>query len=143
MNLFDLDSLKPGTLGSFKQPVLTMPDGGDLTLTVLAAVGAQEGPTLTLLSGVHGDEYEGMRTIQLLYRSIDPNKLRGRVIMVPVCNPPAYYAISRTTPYDEKNLARVFPGSPTGSITEQLAHVITQTFNTSGIRTGEVNFTFI
>ena len=46
------------------------------------------------------------------------------MIAMPVVNPLAFAAGSRTTPEDGLNLARVFPGNPNGSITERLAAVI-------------------
>ncbi|HAW27581.1 MAG TPA: succinylglutamate desuccinylase, partial [Planctomycetaceae bacterium] len=45
--------------------------------------------------------------------------------LVPVVNEPAYERTSRTGP-DDLDLARTFPGSPQGSITEQIASQATQ-----------------
>jgi predicted deacylase len=44
--------------------------------------------------------------------------------MVPACNVPAFETITRSNPIDDLNLARTFPGSGDGSITERIAHVI-------------------
>ncbi len=95
-------------------------------LTVLATVGATDGPTLAVLAGVHGDEYEGIRAIPQVFRAIDPAELRGRLIMVPVCNVPAFRTATRSSPIDGLNLARVFPGDPQGTVTQRIAHVLTE-----------------
>jgi predicted deacylase len=126
MEPFDLDRLRPGSRGSFELPVMRLPDGSDLRLPVLAAAGASNGPVLAVLAGVHGDEYEGIRAIPQIFRAFDPAELRGRLIMVPVCNPPAYRTATRSSPIDGLNLARVFPGDPHGTVTQRLAHALTE-----------------
>ena len=123
---FVLDRLPRGSRGSYALPVMPLPDGNELWLPVLAAVGAAEGPTLTVLAGVHGDEYEGMRAIPELFRSFEVSALRGRLIAVPVCNVPAFRSATRTSPIDGLNLARVFPGDPGGTATQRIAHVLTE-----------------
>jgi predicted deacylase len=96
---------------------------GRIVLPVTVIKGAP-GPTLLLTGGVHGDEYEGPVALTGLAQSLDPAGLVGRVIIVPVCNPPAFAAASRTSPLEGGNLARCFPGSPDGSITQQIAEGI-------------------
>jgi predicted deacylase len=126
MEQFDLDRLRPGSRGSFRLPVMGMPDGGQLDLPVLAAAGHADGPTLAVLAGVHGDEYEGIRAIPRIFDEFDAAELRGRLIAVPVCNVPAYRAATRSSPIDGLNLARVFPGDPRGTVTQRIAHVVTE-----------------
>ena len=69
MERFDLDRLRPGNRDSFALPVMRLPDGNDLWLPVLAAAGAADGPTLAVLAGVHGDEYEGICAIPQIFRA--------------------------------------------------------------------------
>lgn len=101
-------------------------DGGAWSLPLLTVTGAAAGPTLVVTAGVHGDEYEGIEAIARLYQQLDPAHLRGRLLMVPVCNMPAYEAIQRSSPVDGLNLARTFPGDANGTITERIAHWITE-----------------
>jgi predicted deacylase len=126
MDLFDLDRLRSGSRGSFALPVMRLPDGNDLWLPVLAATGASDGPLLAVLAGVHGDEYEGIRAITQIFRAFDLADLRGRLIMVPVCNLPAYRTATRNSPIDGLNLARVFPGDPRGTVTQRIAYRLTE-----------------
>ena len=111
---------------SFVLPVMRLPDGGDLWLPVLAAAGQADGPTLTVLAGVHGDEYEGVRAIPQIFRALELAQLRGRLITVPVCNVPAYRTATRSSPIDGLNLARVFPGDAHGTVTQRIAHMLTE-----------------
>ena len=83
-----------------------------------------EGPTVLLTSGVHGDEYEGQVTLTRLIQAIEPADVTGRIIVLPMANYPAAKAGMRTSPVDELNLNRVFPGRSDGRLTEMLAHYI-------------------
>ena len=76
-----------------------------------------EGPTALLTGGNHGDEYEGPIALFDLAQTIDPRQIRGRVILVPAMNYPAFQAGKRTSPIDSGNMNRSFPGNPEGSIT--------------------------
>lgn len=104
----------------------TRADGGDWRLPFLYVRGATAGPTLVVLGAVHGDEYEGVETIPEVYRWVAPDTLRGALLMVPICNVPAYESVLRSSPIDGLNLARVFPGDPDGTITQRIAYWITQ-----------------
>ena len=77
-----------------------------------------EGPTALLTEGNHGDEYEGPIALFDLAQKIDSQKIRGRVILVPSMNYPAFQAGKRTSPIESGNINRSFPGNPEGDITE-------------------------
>jgi predicted deacylase len=85
-----------------------------------------EGPTALLTGGVHGDEYEGQIVLGTLARTLAPEAIQGRVIIVPCANPAASVAGRRTSPQDGGNLARLFPGNPDGGPTSQIADGITR-----------------
>ena len=79
------------------------------------------GPRVVVLGGIHGDETQGVLAAGRL--ATDETRLtRGRVDIVPICHEAAFGADSRTSPADEGNLARVFPGDPGGGPTSQIAH---------------------
>lgn len=80
-----------------------------------------EGPTALLTGGNHGDEYEGPIVLLKLARSLSPESVQGRVIIVPFMNFPAFKAGRRTSPIDGGNMNRSFPGRPDGTITEKIA----------------------
>lgn len=100
--------------------------GGGAAMSVWVLTGASEGPTGLVCAGVHGDEFEGPRALQNLARSLDPAALRGRLYLVPVVNEGAFFAGTRCHPEDGKNLARVFPGDPAGTVSERLAHTFVE-----------------
>ena len=80
-----------------------------------------DGPTALLTGGNHGDEYEGPVALQALTPRARPSAIRGRVIVVPFMNTPAFRAGTRTSPLDGGNLNRTFPGRPDGTPTEKIA----------------------
>ena len=96
---------------------------GWIPIPVVCVAGGA-GPTVLLVGGNHGDEYEGQVALATLSRELDPSSLRGRVILVPSANFPAAMAGRRVSPIDDGNLNRIFPGAEGGSPTEMIAHYI-------------------
>ncbi len=96
----------------------------DHPLRVFTMTGARPGPTLALIGAVHGDELEGPLTLSALMLDLDPADLRGQLILCPAANSEALAASTRRSPSDGRDLARCFPGDPTGSPTEILADLI-------------------
>jgi predicted deacylase len=82
------------------------------------------GPRILLMAGNHGDEYEGQVALAKLARSLDPDQVRGQIIILPMANFPAAKAGLRTSPLDQGNLNRSFPGDPWGGPTQMIAHYI-------------------
>lgn len=85
------------------------------------------GPTVLLMAGNHGDEYEGQILVSQLLREIEPQWVSGQLIFLPMANFPAAEAGLRTSPLDGGNLNRSFPGDPQGSPTAVIADYIEHT----------------
>ena len=81
-----------------------------------------DGPTLVMTGGTHGDEFEGQIAISRLAQAIEPEQIRGRIILLPMLNFPAAQTGQRTSPIDDGNLNRLFPGDPKGTPSEMIAH---------------------
>lgn len=92
---------------------------------VIEVIGHIAGPTVAVLGGVHGDELEGVLASRRIAQLLDPTKLRGTVRIAAPAYPAAWEAGSRKGPADGLNLARVFPGKPSGTETEQVAFFLT------------------
>ncbi|BBK44482.1 hypothetical protein STVA_45020 [Allostella vacuolata] len=90
----------------------------------IACVKNGEGPRVLLMAGNHGDEYEGQVALMKLLRAIEPGQVRGRIVFLTAANFPAAFAGSRTSPIDDGNLNRLFPGDADGTVTQQIAHWI-------------------
>lgn len=103
-------------------------DAKGLSLPALLVRGRQEGKTLVVTAGVHGDEHEGVQTVLEIYASLEAEETKGDFLAVPVANPPAFWNGTRSSPLDGKNLARVFPGKldegPSAATAHGLAHAV-------------------
>ncbi len=93
-------------------------------LIPIVAINNGKGPTALLIAGNHGDEYEGQVALGNLCRELDPKDIRGRLIILTMANLPAAMAGTRTSPIDQGNLNRSFPGDPLGTPTQMIAHYI-------------------
>lgn len=78
----------------------------------IAMIRNGSGPTVYLGGGNHGDEYEGPITLLRLVRELDPGRVQGRLIVLPMTNLPAVLAYQRCSPIDGGNLNRLFVGDP-------------------------------
>jgi predicted deacylase len=98
-------------------------DGSNISIPVILLRGNKDGPILCVNGGIHGDEFAGIEAVMRLAHELEPESLYGTLVAVPVVNYPAYNEASRTNHYDYLDLNRTFPGSPTGTVTQQIAHV--------------------
>ena len=85
-----------------------------------------DGAGAILTGANHGDEYEGPIALQHLAQTIDVERIRGSVIIIPMMNYPAFLAATRVSPIDHLNMNRIFPGSEAGSVTLLIADYITR-----------------
>ena len=85
----------------------------------------------------HGDEYEGIFAVRRLFEELKPEEMSGTFLGIPVCNTLAFENLSRETPVyaDGLNLAREFPGNPSGSYTQRLADAL-MSFALRNLRSG-------
>jgi predicted deacylase len=118
-------AVEPGTKAAFTLAVAVRADGSAVALPLLVVRGAAPGRTLFVSAGVHGDEFEGMACLWRLFDELRPADVAGTLAAVTVANPPAYEAAARCNPDDRQDMARVFPGDPRGTVTEQLACALT------------------
>lgn len=86
---------------------------GDLPISVRRK---GNGPTVLLVGGTHGDEYEGQIVVAEMMRRLDGLDLHGTLICLPRHNPGACVAGRRTDPEDaDQDINRVYgTGSATG-----------------------------
>ena len=117
-----------GTKTHFMLPITSRGDGTNVGLPVVVARGSQPGKTLLVTAGVHGDEFEGMAALRQVCGELEPAAIRGTLVAVPIANPPSFEAGMRVNPDDRQDLARIFPGDPSGTVSEQIAHALTHRF---------------
>jgi predicted deacylase len=89
--------------------------------------GKEEGPTLVVLGGMHGSEFCGIQSAIELFNKIDPEKLKGTLIVGTIYNMSAF--VNHTAflvPQDGKNPMSTFPGKLDGTYGEVMAHHFTE-----------------
>lgn len=98
-------------------------DHTSMSIPVKVVRGKEDGPTLFISAGIHGDEING---VEIIKRLLSKRKLlaniKGTLICVPIVNIFGYNNKYRYLP-DRRDLNRCFPGSETGSLGGQMAHI--------------------
>lgn len=118
----------PGTKEIVKVPV-TKDLTTDIDIYAHVYAGKKEGPTLLLLSMLHGEEWFSVLILKEVLKRIDPMQLSGNIIAVPVANPTAFLTGSRTVldNSDEPDANRSF-SSKFQWITSQITNAIEDNF---------------
>ena len=115
-----------GTVG---RGAIEVPAGADAALSIPVAVvnGAKPGPVLAVVSGAHGTEYASIIAVERLIQLLDPQAVRGTVILVPLVNVPSFeQKIAHVNPIDGKSMNRFYPGKADGTQTERASLAITK-----------------
>ncbi len=110
------------------------PLGRVLEIPVHIIHGVKPGPVLAITAAIHGDELNGMSIIHhLAYGDdhisetkddrLDPEKMRGTTIMLPMSNPEGVLLGTRETP-DGRDMNRIFPGKEGGNQAQRIAYII-------------------
>lgn len=105
-------------------PVTLLASGQPLAITTHVVRGARSGPTVGIVSGLHGDEISTAEVVLSLVPLLPPDDVAGTILLIPMASPLTFESGTRSTTVDLVNLNRVFPGSPAGTVTEMLAHVL-------------------
>ena len=91
-------------------------------MAIYVVRGEEDGPTLFLSGAIHGDELNGVEIVRRVMDKVDPGRLRGTLIAVPIVNVFGFISESRYLP-DRRDLNRSFPGSKRGSQAARLANI--------------------
>jgi len=118
--------VQPGERVKFRAKVAEQNDGSDVTVPVAVICGKADGPVVLLMGAQHGDEYSGWSVFSLLLPTISPDTLRGTVIGLPITCPFAFFGESRVNTFDYEflNFNRIWPGDPSGFLSQRMADTI-------------------
>ena len=98
-------------------------------IPVHVVAGAEPGPTLYLQGAIHGAEIIGSIAILDFLGKVDPTQIRGNVIAVPVVNRAGFELGERGSRIDGKDISRLLPGNPNGSIFTKLESPLAMTYS--------------
>jgi predicted deacylase len=109
--------------------VMHVPAGSDAGYDIPVAVvhGAKPGPVLAVVSGSHGTEYASIVAVEDVIASVDPARVSGTLILVPIVNVNSFDKMTpHVNPTDNKSMNRFYPGSVAGTQTDRASFVITK-----------------
>ena len=94
-----------------------------IDLPVFIKRSKEDGPTVLISGGIHGDEINGIVAVKKMMEEDALDLLKGSLIFVPLVNVYGFLSNSRTFP-DGRDLNRSFPGSKKGSLASQIAYIL-------------------
>jgi uncharacterized protein len=116
----DVEDLEPGQKHLLYFQGVQMPAGQHHYVSVMVAKGAQPGPRVALIGGVHGDEISSIRIVQIVMEQLDPAEMSGTVLAVFDVSRPALINMQRRWPNTGRGIGlidinREWPGDANGS----------------------------
>ena len=115
------ESIKPGESKEVNFDVAKLHTSSSVNIPVIIERSKKPGPTVLFTAGIHGDEVNGVEIVrQLIEKGINKPKC-GTIICMPVINIFGFINLKREFP-DGRDLNRVFPGTPLGSLAGRVAH---------------------
>jgi len=86
--------------------------GYGLKIPLMIVNGKTDGSVLSVVAGTHGCEYAGIETVMRLFTKLDPNSLKGALLLVPIVNMPGFLGrFAYVNPIDELNIDSLFDGA--------------------------------
>ncbi len=92
----------------------------NFNVPVIVIHGRYQGPVIGITAALHGDELNGIEITRQVLKDIDPKKLAGTIIAVPIVNIEGFLKQSRYIA-DRRDLNRYFPGNPEGVMAARYA----------------------
>lgn len=116
-------SVMPGEVRRGGIPIGADTYGRERELPLIVYRGIEDGPTLWISGATHGDEPEGPYSIHLTMSHLDPQQMKGTVVLVPVMNVEAFMQGDRGDPRDtfSYDMNRIYPGRADGYASERVA----------------------
>ena len=99
-------------------------DGSPLHIPFAVIDGREPGKTLLVASGINGNIYNGIEATRRILLEVKPEKIRGRLVVLPIINRPAFLTRSRANTFENfpgpTQMVGSFPGSSEGIFTERI-----------------------
>lgn len=105
-----------------KVPIDRLPTGTLIEIPVYVFNGKEEGPTILLQGGLHGDEVNSVELVRRMLIDKTYKIKRGCVIVVPLLNIFGFLNMSRDM--HGKDVNRSFPGTKSGSLASRMAYYL-------------------
>ncbi|MEH0153813.1 succinylglutamate desuccinylase/aspartoacylase family protein [Limibacter armeniacum] len=117
------EHIAPGEKKKLNLQIARLPTGTLIDIPVFVNRAEQDGPTLLLMAGMHGDEVNGVEIMRRMMARGYTIPMKGTIVCIPILNVYGYLIFSRQTP-DGKDVNRMFPGSNHGSLGSKVAYTL-------------------
>ncbi len=118
------ESIRPGEFKEININIARLPSRTQIDTPIYVYRAPEDGPTLALTAGMHGDEINGMEIVRRIIDAGHRKVLRGTTVCMPIINVYGFLNYSRDVP-DGKDVNRSFPGSRNGSLASRVAYHMT------------------
>ncbi|MDZ4715899.1 MAG: succinylglutamate desuccinylase/aspartoacylase family protein [Cytophagales bacterium] len=113
-------TIRPGEFKEININIARLPSRTMIDTPIYVYRALEDGPTLALTAGMHGDEINGMEIVRRLIDAGHNKVRRGTTVCMPIINVYGFLNYSREVP-DGKDVNRSFPGSRAGSLASRVA----------------------
>lgn len=115
------ERILPGTGTTINFNLAKLYTTATVEVPIIVERAEKPGPVVLITSGIHGDEINGVEIVrQLIAKKINKPTI-GTTICIPVVNIFGFLDMKRAFP-DGRDLNRVFPGNPRGSLASRFAY---------------------
>ena len=113
--------IEPGEFKEININIARLPSHTVIDTPIYVSRSEEDGPTLALIAGMHGDEINGMEVVRRIIDTGHHRVDRGTVVCMPIINVYGFLNYSRDVP-DGKDVNRSFPGTRSGSLASRVAY---------------------
>ncbi len=108
---------------TFQLEISSLFDGSPISVPC-GVVSNGEGPKICILSGQHGNEWNGIYASQRFFKNLDEGSIKGTIITLPITNPLAFNEKSRVSSIDHIDLNRTFSNRARSKPTKYLGKAL-------------------
>lgn len=108
MKIFDIES-EPGKKIFDYVDMFEHINGTVEKMPIVVIQGQEEKPVFLLTGNIHGNEVHGLVTLQEVIKEIEPEDVKGTIIIVPTLNPSGLLTLTRSPFYDRSDPNRLWP----------------------------------
>jgi len=98
--------------------------GSSLTMPAVVISDGRDAPSMVLVAGQHGDEWNGPWILHKLAAALDPVEVRGTMVILPIANPLAFNEARRVSAVDHVDLNRTYGAGKPRKPTEHLGELL-------------------
>jgi len=137
-------NVHPGEVANLALPLPEQYSCAPLYMPIKVVHGQNAGPCLVIFSVLKGRELNGLEIANRIVKAMDPSKISGTVIAIPVINIYGLTHYPSILPTGNDDLAKCFPGKENGTYGERMAYLITEEIFKKAnycieLETGDVN----